>query len=258
MGEQSGPVPPTAEQIHRRFRGLPVRVTRPVIVSAVQVLKLTRRFRWEAEGLENIRGLETPLVFAANHRSHTDTGAILGTLPRAIRNRTAVAAALDVFGPSAEGKSLRNESFQLIVAAGFHAFAFDRHGSPLRSIRTSAELVRMGWSLLLYPEGTRSRSGELGPFKAGIGVLARFTGRPVVPIHVAGGERVHPYGRRIPGRGRMVVRYGEPLTYRRGETPSAFAIRLRDKVGSMGGDVLPSAAPVGEATTMESPVASGG
>ncbi len=223
---------PTAEEVERRFRSPAVVVTRPAIIGGVRMLRFARRFGWETNGIEHLNGFEGPVLFAANHQSHVDTAAILGTLPRAMRNRTAVAAALDVFGHPDNGAapSFKRECLQLVVAAGFHAFAFDRYGTPLRSLRTAAQLVRNGWNLLLYPEGTRSRTGEMGPFKPGVGVLARFTRQPVIPIHVSGGRQVQPSGQTVPGPGRLSVRYGSPLHYQPDESPVTFTARLREAV----------------------------
>ena len=228
--------PPTAREIERRFQSPAVIVTRPVILGSIHLLRTARSFGWQAEGLEHLEGLDTPLVLAANHQSHADTAAVLGTLPRALAERTAVAAALDVFG-NGQVPSIRRECLQLVVAAGFHAFGFDRRGPPLRSIRTAVELIRKGWNLLLYPEGTRSRTGRMGPFKPGVGVLARFTRRPVVPIHVSGGRQVLPCGALIPRPGRIRVRFGPPLAYRKHERPEAFSARLRECVQGLETDV---------------------
>ena len=225
--------PPTAAEIEKRFHSTAVMATRPVILGSIRLLRAARSFGWLGEGLDHLEGLRPPVVLAANHQSHADTAAILGTLPRELRERTCVAAALDVFG-NGQVPSIRRECLQLFVAAGFHAFGFDRHGPPLRSIRTAAELIRHGWNLLLCPEGTRSRTGELGPFKPGIGVLARFTRRPVVPIHVSGGRDVLPCGAMFPRPGRIEVRYGPPLVYGRRERPEAFTDRLRECVERLG------------------------
>jgi 1-acyl-sn-glycerol-3-phosphate acyltransferase len=234
QGDQTLPTAPTLEQIQRRFRSLPVIGLRPVVLTGVLTLRVARRFDWKAVGLEHLEGLEPPVVFAANHHSHVDTAAILGTLPRRLRGRTAVAAALDVFGCPSRGRSLSNGLLQLTVAAGFHAFAFDRHGPALRSIRTSARLVERGWSLLLYPEGTRSRTGQMGPFKAGVGLLARFGRRPVVPIFVDGGRQVLPHRAFLPRPGRILVRYGPPMWAEPRESPEAFTRRLREQVVLLG------------------------
>ena len=227
--------PPTADDIERGFRTPTVVVTRHLILGGIGALSTARSFGWRAVGLENITSTPRPFILAANHQSHADTAAILGTLPRSIRERTAVAAALDVFG-NGSAPSLKRRYLQLIAAAGFHAFAFDRHGPPLRSLRIARQLIRNGWNLLLYPEGTRSRSGHLGPFKAGVSVLARFTRRPLIPVHVDGGRQVLPCGAFMPRPGRITVRYGRPLFYGRGDTLDGFAARIREHVASAAAD----------------------
>ena len=122
----------------------------------------------------------------------------------------------------------------MITAAGFHAFAFDRFGPPLRSVRTSVRLIRGGWNLLLYPEGTRGRLGEMSHFKAGVGLLARFTQRPVIPVFVDGGESILPYGAFMPRAGFAIVRYGRPMLYREDDTPNTFTERLQREVEILG------------------------
>jgi 1-acyl-sn-glycerol-3-phosphate acyltransferase len=181
--------------------------------------------------------LKGPLIFAANHRSHADTAAILDTMPPRICRKTVVAAALDVFGPDTRNgwrRRLSRSALQLVTAAGFHAFAFDRHGPPLRSVRTSTQLIKRGWHLLLYPEGTRSRDGAMNPFKPGVGVLAKFTGRPVIPVHVEGGEAILPHGVSMPQAGRARVRYGQPMFLPKGGDPGEFTERLREEVRQLG------------------------
>ncbi len=237
MSRLSRRPPPTAEEIKRRFSNPAVIITRPVILGGIEILGAARSFNWRAEGLEHLRGLSPPVILAANHQSHADTAAILGTLDRRIRERTAVAAALDVFGQKGNGEmpSIKREFLQIIVAAGFHAFAFDRHGPPLRSLRTAARLMQDGWSLLLYPEGTRSRTGRMGAFKPGVSVLAKFTRRPVVPVRAEGGRRILPCGAFLPQPGKVVVRYGRPMVFGAGDTLEGFAARLQDRVRALGG-----------------------
>lgn len=225
--------PPDAVQIVRRFASPPVRATRPIVLAGIEMLKFARRFGWEPDVDVSLDDLDAPAIFAANHESHADTAAILGTLPPRLRRHTAVAAAMDVFGGGPTAR-LRSRFLQHIVASGFRAFAFDRHGPPMRSLRTAIALVRQNWNILLYPEGTRSRTGELGTFKLGVGVLARRTGRPVVPIFVCGGREVLPCGTFMPRRGRIIVRYGPPLRYEEGETARAFTQRLHRAVCALG------------------------
>lgn len=234
MSPSPRPASPTAEEIERLFKNPGVLALRPLLISGVGLLKTACRFGWEARGLEHIAELEPPVLIAANHVSHADTPAILGTLPRTLRGRTAVAAALDVFGTNGGSRtSLRQRMLPVVVAAGFHGFPFDRHGPPMGSVRTSVQLIRNGWSLVLYPEGTRSRDGSFGEFKPGVGVLARFTRRPVVPVFMHGGRRVLPAGAFVPRPGKIRVHYGPPLLYERGESAAEFALRLEQAVRAL-------------------------
>ena len=228
---------PSADEIESRLRSAPVLTLRPMVWACLGVLGLVRRYSWSGHFESDLMRLKGPLIFAANHRSHADTAAILDTMPPRICKKTVVAAALDVFGPATHGgmrRRMGKSALQVITAAGFHAFAFDRHGPPLRSVRTSTHLIKRGWHLLLYPEGTRSRTGELGPFKPGVAVLAKFTGRPVIPVHVDGGDQILPYGVFLPRRGHVRVRYGEPMWLGKGDDPVEFTERLRENVRQLG------------------------
>jgi 1-acyl-sn-glycerol-3-phosphate acyltransferase len=191
------------------------------------------RFGWEGTGAEHLLSTEPPLILAANHRSHADAVAIFGTLPGKLRARTATAAARDVFWPDHRGWSLRLHLLHLWGLSMFRTFPVDRRGSPLRSLKTGAQLLERGWNVLIFPEGTRSRAGGMLPFKAGVGMLARFSGRPVVPVRVEGSEGILPYGARWPAAGRVRVAYGAPIAVG-DQSPERFADRLRDEVSSLG------------------------
>jgi 1-acyl-sn-glycerol-3-phosphate acyltransferase len=228
---------PTSDEIEANFRSPSVLILRPMIWAAMYTLGFVRRYAWKGQFDEDLLAVSGPLIFASNHRSHADTAAILSTLPQRICRKTAVAAALDVFGTDNRNglrRKLSKDCLQLITASGFHAFAFDRFGPPLRSVRTSVQLIRHGWNLLLYPEGTRSRDECMGQFKAGVGLLARFTERPVVPVFVDGGETILPYGSFMPRAGCAIVRYGRPQWYREDDTPQSFTDRVRNEVETLG------------------------
>ena len=106
-----------------------------------------------------------------------------------------------------------------------NGFPFSREGSIRPSLHYCGRLLDRGWSILIYPEGTRSTSGEIGEFKSGTGLLAVELGVPVVPIRLAGLDRVMPKGASVPRPNKVQVRIGEPLSFASG-TPYAEATRV--------------------------------
>ena len=129
------------------------------------------------EGTEYLDGVRGPVVFVANHSSHLDTPLILGSLPERFADRVAVGAASDYFFDVRWRATL--------TAIFFNAFPVERYGS--RRLRSLAlDLVDDGWSLLLYPEGTRSEDGWINPFKLGAAMPVRHQGHPVRADRAAG------------------------------------------------------------------------
>ncbi len=178
------------------------------------------------EGTEYLDGVRGPVVFVANHSSHLDTPLILGSLPDRFANRVAVGAASDYFFDVRWRAAL--------TAVFFNAFPVERYGS--RRLRSLAlDLVDDGWSLLLYPEGTRSEDGWINPFKLGAAVLCVNKGIPCVPIALRGSYAAMPRGRNWPqpGKPRVAVRYGRPLHPREGEDVRSFRTRMAKAVSQL-------------------------
>jgi 1-acyl-sn-glycerol-3-phosphate acyltransferase len=178
------------------------------------------------EGTAYLDGLRGPAVFVANHSSHLDTPLILGSLPSRFANRVAVGAAADYFF---------DVRWRAITTAFlFNAFPVERYRSRrLRSL--AAELVDDGWSLLLYPEGTRSEDGWMNPFRVGAAHLCVAKGLPVVPIAICGSYAAMPRGRGWPERGRprIAIRYGRPMHPHEGEKAGEFRRRMAEAVARL-------------------------
>jgi 1-acyl-sn-glycerol-3-phosphate acyltransferase len=167
-----------------------------------------------------------PVVFVANHSSHLDTPLILGSLPDRFANRVAVGAASDYFFDVRWRAAL--------TAVFFNAFPVERYGS--RRLRSLAlDLVDDGWSLLLYPEGTRSEDGWINPFKLGAAVLCINKNIPCVPIALRGSYAAMPRGRNWPqpGKPRVAVRYGRPIYPLEGEDVRTFRTRMAKAVSQL-------------------------
>jgi 1-acyl-sn-glycerol-3-phosphate acyltransferase len=181
--------------------------------------------RTRVYGLDQLRNIESPVIFVANHSSHLDTPLILLSLPNEWRRKTAVAAAADYFFD----KWWRAVGSAIV----FNAFPIDRRGGSLAA--TPGEVLDDGWSLVIYPEGTRTQDGWTGRFQAGAAYLAVQHQVPIVPIAVRGTFAAMPRGQHWPGRGRrqLMIRYGAPLHPGVDETARAFAPRIRHAVAAL-------------------------
>ncbi|GAW51617.1 MULTISPECIES: lysophospholipid acyltransferase family protein [unclassified Nocardioides] len=204
---------------------------RPAIAAreVVQKVGLEPLFRSQVrakvEGLDNLERVEGPVIFVANHASHLDTPLILLSLPDEWRRRTAVAAAADYFFDTwwrAVGSVLL-----------FNTFPIDRRGGVMAA--TPGEVLADGWSLVIFPEGTRSTDGWMGKFRMGAAYLAKEYGVPVVPVAHRGTFAAMPRGQNWPARGRrqLTIRFGEPLVAGPDESVREFAPRIKDAVAAL-------------------------
>jgi 1-acyl-sn-glycerol-3-phosphate acyltransferase len=160
-------------------------------------LSITGREQLPAEG---------SFVMVANHASHLDVLCLLAALPLARVHRTFPAAAKDYFFTSAPRL--------LLAAIAVNAMPFDRRTSPRRSLGLCRRVLdKPGNALILFPEGTRSATGELGEFKPGIGLLLAGTSYPVVPCYVEGAHEACPKGSWFPRPRPIRVRIGAARTY---------------------------------------------
>ena len=224
--------PPNTDEILKQFRLPVVRLCGAVVMPFLRGIKIVRRVSWEVRGLEHVTKSNKPYLFASNHQSHIDTHVILDVIPKSIRKQTAAAAAFDHFADH-EGTSLRKRILHFLVSSVWNAFAIERVNSPLRSIRTMQALLSKGWSILIYPEGTRSRNGEIAPFKAGLAIVAKKSGRPVIPICIQGGSYVLPEATYIPKRGIITVSFGKPLQFEKDDSAETFMLRIEQAVRKM-------------------------
>jgi 1-acyl-sn-glycerol-3-phosphate acyltransferase len=155
---------------------------------------LTLYTRRRTIGRKELARLKAPVILVANHVSHLDTPVILAALPRRMRKRTVVAAATDYF--------YRNRLTAFVVSLIFNTVPMDRKGGGLEkeSVGHLDGLIDQGWNVLVYPEGTRSRSGGTGRLRRGAAVLAARHQVSIIPIRVTGTREAMPPGRFWPTR----------------------------------------------------------
>ncbi len=202
------------------------RVAREGIRRGVMQPLVRSQTRVDVHGADRLGGLRGPVIIVSNHASHLDAPTIIGALPPALAQRTAVGAAADYFFDARWRASL--------TALVFNAFPIERLGG--RNLRSIApDLIADGWSLLIFPEGTRSEDGWMKPFRLGGASLCVQNQIPAVPIAIRGAYAAMPRGRNWPrpGRPRVAVHFGRPLWPADGESPRDFSGRLYDAVRTL-------------------------
>ncbi|RJP74233.1 MAG: 1-acyl-sn-glycerol-3-phosphate acyltransferase [Candidatus Zixiibacteriota bacterium] len=150
-------------------------------------------FRLKIVGLENVPR-DGRLIIAANHQSYLDPPLIGSTMPREIH----FMAKASLFEKPLLGPLIRH----------LNSIPVTRSGQDLASLRTAVRVLDSGGALLIFPEGTRSRSRQFLRATGGLGFLARQSGAPVLPVYIHGTRGAL---RRLfrPGAVTMVV--GQPI-----------------------------------------------
>ncbi len=105
----------------------------------------------------------------------------------------------------------RNGPFRRLIES-LNAFPVRRGEADLRAIKEALRRLRDGYAVLIFPEGTRSASGQMGPIQPGVAMLAKRAGVPVVPMAIDGACDVWPRDRKLPRAGRVHVKYGRPFS----------------------------------------------
>jgi long-chain acyl-CoA synthetase len=199
-------------------RSLPVRTIRRASLPT-WILPLGRIFaRMTVTGLEHLEKIDGPVIFAANHQSHFDGPVILDSLPPRWRYRVAPAMMKEFFNahffPERYGRKawFTNSLNYYLSAFFFNAFPLTQGGAGTRqTLRYIGELVASGYSILIFPEGSRTETGAIAPFRPGVGMIAARLGVPVVPVRLEGLDRVLPRDARFPSRAPARIAFGAPM-----------------------------------------------
>jgi 1-acyl-sn-glycerol-3-phosphate acyltransferase len=142
---------------------------------------------------------EKPYIFAANHQSQFDILVLQGYLGVNFR----WLAKKELFKIPIWGPAMRR--------AGY--IPIDRsHGKQaIKSLDEAAQKIAAGDSVIIFPEGTRSKDGKLHDFKAGAMVLAIKSGVPIVPVAILGTYEILPKGKLLMNPGKVQIRVGRPI-----------------------------------------------
>lgn len=175
-------------------------------------------------------------IVVSNHHSLFDTPLIFLSLPGGRRRFTATVGGLDFFAVRPEQPWFERLFRRVVIwfiRSAMNVLLIDRVGGEYSQLDRIDSMLGAGWSLVIFPEATRSRSGEMGRFRHGAAELARRHRLPVVPAHVSGTDRILPPGIRWPRSGRLQVVFGEALVPEPEESSASLTARLRDAISRL-------------------------
>ncbi|MBY0495321.1 MAG: 1-acyl-sn-glycerol-3-phosphate acyltransferase [Cyanobacteria bacterium] len=167
--------------------------------------------RYQVKGREHIPA-NRAVVFCSNHESNVDPPVLFQALHKRLHVLfKAELTKIPVLGA-------------VMVAGGFVPVERDRREASMASIDRAAESIRAGNSFLIFPEGTRSRTAEMLPFKKGGFIMAIKAQAPIVPVAVSGGRSAMQKGSWLVRPVMVNVKIGEPV-----ET-TGYSVDDRDKL----------------------------
>jgi long-chain acyl-CoA synthetase len=191
-------------------------------------------------GREKLKGFRGPALIVSNHIAQIDIGYILAALPFRLRRRLA---------PAMQGEMLREMRYPpktlsflgrratqlnyLLIAALFNVFSMPQKAKYRESFRFAGELADRGYSVLIFPEGRRTETGEMSPFRSGIGLLATHLNLPVIPMRIDGLFPFRDAGKHYAPPGAIQVRVGDPIKFDQGADPEEIARGLQRRVGEL-------------------------
>jgi 1-acyl-sn-glycerol-3-phosphate acyltransferase len=163
---------------------------------------------YTVHGRRNIRDLKGPAIFIANHQSHMDSPALYYALPWRYRMRLAGGAAADRWFIKGR-KGITNQPWFASLSGSFPI----TRGGGSATLDYPKWLIDQGESIMIFPEGTRSRSGKMVKFKHGPSILAVTKQVPVVPLYIQGTRSIRATGSREMTPGPVTVVIGKPRRF---------------------------------------------
>ena len=147
-------------------------------------------------------------------------------MPLRLRLRVRIAAAADYF--------FTRRWLATLVALFLNAFPFERkQPACLASLAYTEHLLQQGQSLLIFPEGTRTRDGQMQHFKHGVGRIVRNSGVSVVPTWIDGTFTALPKGAHWLHQQNITVKFGTPLHFSQDDDPTAISTAIEREVRAL-------------------------
>ncbi len=148
---------------------------------------------------------QKPCIIVANHSSHLDTPLIFSCFAMKQTNSIRAVAALDYF--------FSNPLLRIATHLLCNIIPISRSSTDFSAMALCKQTLEQGGNIIIYPEGTRTRTGYMGEFKPGIGILVKKTKAAVLPAYIEG--TFHCFNSKCvyPRPGPIRIRFGTPLEY---------------------------------------------
>jgi long-chain acyl-CoA synthetase len=214
----------------------PIRAIRIVFLEFVM-----RPLVWLLGAPQVVRGMGElppgPVLVIANHVTAYDGALVLYALPGRLRRQIASAMSGEMLLDLRRGRNQETTVQNLfapaaywLVTALFNVFPLPRLRGFQRSFAHAGEAMDRGYSILIFPEGTRSPDGKLHQFRAGIGLLAQQSRVPIVPVALIGLGEMRTGKTRWFRSGQLEVRLGEAISVEEGAEPAQLTARLEESI----------------------------
>jgi long-chain acyl-CoA synthetase len=179
-----------------------------------------------------------PLLIISNHVTAIDAALVLYALPGRLRRRTAIAMSGEMLqdfrhgrGQTSPIRNLLSPAAYWLLTALFNVFPLPRSRGVRQSFAHAGEALNRGYSVLIFPEGTRNK--ELKPFRQGTGLLASQSQVPVLPVALIGMETLRPGIMNWFRKGHLQIRIGAAIPPQTEWTPSEWTSALEDEMGRL-------------------------
>lgn len=182
----------------------------------------------KVRGTENIADLRGPAIFVGNHTSHMDSMVMLYSIPRRYRTRLFFGGAADRWFLKGR-KEIKKQGWWNSLQG---SFPVHRSGGSA-TLDYPKWLIDEGFSIAIFPEGTRSGSGKLGKFRHGVAVLALAKDVPVVPMYFDGLAAIRPKGSQELRPAPATTMIGPPIRFAPGTSVPDATRTLRQAVEAL-------------------------
>ena len=156
-------------------------------------------FSLEVEGQENIP--DPPFIMAPNHQSFLDGFLLISAVPDK-KLEDLYFLAEEIYFP---------EGIRKKIGKIFHVLTVNINKDLKGSLLKTASLLREGKSVVIFPEGARTRDGNLLPFKKAFGILSKQLNIPVVPVVIKGAFEAFPIGSKLPKPHKIKIKFLKPI-----------------------------------------------